>query len=133
MTYNRILIFALMVMVSMVAAPAYPADELFDTAAASQHLEQGIASLKAGDFDAAIREFDDSATIAPEAEAYYYLAYAYYMKGKKGDSESRKLSLEYFEKVYELDPNFTPTRYKPSEPVPQPTVKQPPAPEQPKP
>jgi tetratricopeptide (TPR) repeat protein len=149
MAYNRSLIVAFMMMVSMVAAPAYPADELFDTAAASKHIERGISFLKAKDFDAAIKEFDESATIAPEAEAYYYLGYAYYMKSRKMDGESRRMSLDNFEKAYEIDPNFTPTRYQPSEtpppraaaapspkaaPVaPQPADLQPPAPDQPQP
>ena len=148
MAYNRSLIVVLMIMVSMVAAPAFPADELFDTATASKHIERGISFLKAKDFDAAIKEFDESATIAPEAEAYYYLGYAYYMKSRKMDGESRRMSLDNFEKAYEIDPNFTPTRYQPSEPAPpqttapspaavpvapQPAAQQPPTPEQPKP
>lgn len=149
MAYNRFLIFALTVVMSVIAAPAYPADDLFDNAAALKHTEQGIAYLKAKDFDAAIEEFDSSATIAPEAEAYYYLGYAYYMKSKKGDVESRRMSRENFEKAFEIDPNFSPTRYKPSEPAPQPAgaktseaakpvspqpdAQQPPAQEQPKP
>jgi len=135
-------------MVSFIAAPAFPEDGLFDTATASKHLEQGISCLKAKDFDAAIREFDESAAIAPEAEAYYYLGYAYYMKSRKVDGESRKLSLDNFGKAYEIDPNFSPTRFKPSEPAPQLTTKpstttvpvepqlvapQTPVPEQPKP
>jgi len=118
MAYNRSLIVALTIMACMVAAPAYPADELFDTATASKHIDQGISFLKAKDFDAAIKEFDEAATIAPEAEAYYYLGYAYYMKGKKGDGENRKMSLDYFDKAYGIDPNFSPTRYQPSEPAP---------------
>jgi tetratricopeptide (TPR) repeat protein len=104
--------------------------------------------LKVKDFDAAIKEFDESATIAPEAEAYYYLGYAYYMKSRKMDGESRRMSLDNFEKAYEIDPNFTPTRYQQSEPAPphtaapspavvpvapQPAENQPPTPEQPKP
>jgi tetratricopeptide (TPR) repeat protein len=148
MSYKRTLIFVLTAMISMVAASAFAADELFDTAAASKHIEQGISFLKAKNFDAAIREFDKSAVIAPEAEAYYYLGYAHYMKGKNSDGESRKKSLENFEKAYEIDPNFTPTRYKPSEPTPkpiitrpsttapdepQPAAQQPSSPEQPKP
>jgi tetratricopeptide (TPR) repeat protein len=120
MSYTRTLIYVLAAMISMVAAPAFAADELFATAASSKHLEQGISFLKAKNFDAAIREFDNSAVIAPEAEAYYYLGYAYYMKGKNGDGDSRKKSLENFGKAYEIDPNFSPTRFKPSEPMPQP-------------
>jgi tetratricopeptide (TPR) repeat protein len=137
-----------MIMVGMVAAPAYPADELFDTATASKHIERGISFLKVKDFDAAIKEFDESVTIAPEAEAYYYLGYAYYMKSRKAGGESRRMSLDSFEKAYEIDPNFSPTGYKPSEPAPpqtaapspaavpvepQPAAKQPPTPEQQKP
>lgn len=148
MAYNRSLIVVFMILMSMVAAPAFPADELFDTATASKHIERGISFLKAKDFDAAIKEFDESATIAPEAEAYYYLGYAYYMKGRKMGGESRRMSLDNFGKAYEIDPNFTPTRYQPSEPAPpqtaapspaavpvapQPAAQQPPTPEQPKP
>jgi tetratricopeptide (TPR) repeat protein len=148
MAYNGSLIVVFMIMVSLVAAPAFPADELFDTAAASKHIERGISFLKVKNFDAAIKEFDESATIAPEAEAYYYLGYAYYMKSRKMDGESRRMSLDNFEKAYEIDPNFTPSRYQPSEPAPpqtaapspaavrvapQPAAQQPPLPEQPKP
>ncbi len=148
MEYNRSLIFVLTAMLSMAAAPAFPADELFDTATASKHREQGISCLKEKNYDAAIRAFDKSAEIAPEAEAYYYLGYAYYMKSRKGDGEGRKKSLENFEKAYEIDPNFSPTRYKAAEPAaqltsrlsttaepasPQPDAPQAPAPEQPKP
>lgn len=148
MSYIRTLIFVLTTMASMVAAPAFPTEELFDTAAALKHMEQGISFLKAKDFDAAIHEFDKSAVIAPEAEAYYYLGYAHYMKSRKVVGESRRLSRENFEKAYEIDPNFSPTRYKLSEPAPQlitrpsttavpvepqPAAQQPPDPEQPKP
>jgi tetratricopeptide (TPR) repeat protein len=118
MAYNRSLVFVIAVMVSMAAAPAYPADELFDNATASKLMEQGISFLKANNFDAAIQEFDELTSVAPEAEAYYYLGYAYYMKGRKVDGDSRRLSMENFEKAYEIDPNFSPTRYKPSEPAP---------------
>jgi tetratricopeptide (TPR) repeat protein len=135
MAYSKSLIFVLTVMVSMIAAPAYPADELFDTATASKHMDQGISFLKAKDFDAAISEFDESAEVAPEAEAYYYLGYAYYMKSKKGDGENLQKSLENFDRAYDLDPNFSPTRFRPSEPAPQqtsapPTVAEPVAPQQ---
>ena len=148
MEYIRSLIFVLTVLAGMIAAPAYPADELFDSATASKHMDQGIAFLKAKDFDAAINEFNAAAEIAPEAEAYYYLGYAYYMKSRKADGDSRRMSRENFEQAYEIDPNFSPTRYKPAEPAlqqaepsataepvtPRPDVQQqPPTPEQPKP
>jgi tetratricopeptide (TPR) repeat protein len=147
MKYIRSLIFVLTVLVGMIAAPAYPADELFDSATASKHIDQGIAFLKAKNFDAAVNEFNAATEIAPEAEAYYYLGYAYYMKSRKVDGDSRRMSRENFEQAYEIDPNFSPTRYKPAEPepqqaepsatpepvTPQPDVQQPPTPEQPKP
>jgi tetratricopeptide (TPR) repeat protein len=97
--------------------PAYSADELFDTKAAAQHIEKGIEHLKTKKYDAAIKEFEESVTIAPDAEAYYYLGYAYYLKGKTGDGESRKRSRENFDKAYELDPNFTPSKLKLVEPA----------------
>ena len=129
MAYNRSLIYVLTAMLSMAAAPAFPAEEVSDTATASRHLEQGISHLKAKDFDAAITEFDESASISPEAEAYYYLGYAYYMKSKKSDGENRQRALENFDRAYEIDPNFSPTRFKPSEPAPQQTTTPGPAPE----
>jgi tetratricopeptide (TPR) repeat protein len=95
--------------------PAIAADELFDTKAASAHLEKGIADIKEKKYDAAISELEESASINPDAEAYYYLGYTYYMKGKKGDAESRKKAMECFEKAYELNPRFTPSRFKPPE------------------
>jgi tetratricopeptide (TPR) repeat protein len=105
-------------MAIMVSAPAFSAEEPFDTATAAKHVEQGVAFLKAKNFDAAINEFEEAASVNPDAEAYYYLGYAYYLKGKKGDGESRKKSRESFEKAYEINPNFTPSRYKPAGPAP---------------
>jgi|GEM_PF-1898060 len=115
---KRILTFIVFLMLGLVALTAHAADELFDTKAAAEHIDKGIAYLKAKNFDDAVREFNESASIAPEAEPYYYLGYTYYLKSRKGDVESRRLSLENFQKTYEIDPNFTPTRYKPAEPSP---------------
>lgn len=103
----------------IVATSAFAADDLFDTATASKHIDQGLALLKAKKFDRAINEFEEAATINPDAEAYYYLGYAYYLKGRSGDEASRKKSRENFAKAYEIDPNFSPTRLKPTEPAPQ--------------
>lgn len=124
MRKNSILAFFITALVIMVAAPAFPAEELFDTATATKHMEQGIAFLKAKKYDAAVGEFEESASVSPDAEAYYYLGYTYYLKGRKGDEESRKKSRENFEKAYEINPNFSPTRYKPAEPAPAPDTVQ---------
>jgi tetratricopeptide (TPR) repeat protein len=119
MAYNRSMVFVLTVLLCMAAASSFAMEELFDTATASKHMEQGVSHLKAKDYDAAINAFDESAEVAPEAEAFYYLGYAYYMKGRKAGGESRKLSLENFEKAYEIDPHFSPTRYRIPEPTPE--------------
>ncbi len=116
---NRTLVFVLAILVGLAPLIGNAEEELFDTKAASEHIEKGITHLKEKNFDAAIAEFEESASISPEAEAYYYLGYAYYLKGRSGDVESRKLSRENFEKAYEIDPNFSPTRYKPPEPAPE--------------
>ena len=100
--------------------PAHAEEELFDTKAAAQHMDKGLAYVKAKNFDAAIREFEAAAEINPDAEAYYYLGYVYYLKGRTGDKKSRDQSRENFEKAYEIDPNFTPTRLKPAETLPVP-------------
>jgi len=113
-----ILILLVTAVIAAIQMTSYAADELFDTKTAEEHLEKGIAHLKAKQYDAAIEELEESASIYPEAEAFYYLGYAYYMKGRKGDAESRKKAIENFEQAYEIDPNFTPTKYKPEEPLP---------------
>ncbi len=117
---NRIVVVVLIIVLGLAPLAAYAADELFDTKASEDHIEKGIAHLKAKNYDAAISEFEESASISPEAEAYYYLGYAYYMKGRTQDGESRKKSLEYFNNAYEIDPNFTPSRYKVAPPEQQP-------------
>jgi tetratricopeptide (TPR) repeat protein len=118
MRHSRLLACILTTVISIVSVSAYAEEELFDTKAAEKHIEQGIAHLKAKNYDAAINEFEESTAILPEAESYYYLGYAYYMKGRKQNGESRKKSMENFEKAYEIDPNFTPSRFKPAEPAP---------------
>jgi tetratricopeptide (TPR) repeat protein len=91
-------------------------EDLFDSKAAAEHMEKGVAHLKAKKIDAAVREFEAAAEINPDAEACYFLGYAYYLKGRAGDTESRRLSREYFNQAYAIDPNFSPSRYKPAEP-----------------
>jgi tetratricopeptide (TPR) repeat protein len=115
MNMNRLLLLVLALMLSVVSLSAYAEEELFDSKAAEKHIEQGIAYLKAKNFDAAISEFEESSLTYPDAEAYYFLGYAYYLKGRSGDADSRKKSMENFEKAYEIDPNFSPTRFKPAE------------------
>ena len=102
----------------MIFASNGPAEDLFDTAAASRLLEKGFDHLAKKNYDAAINVFEDSASIEPSAEAFYYLGYSYYMKGKvRNDPRSRKKAINSFDKAYELDPNFTPTRIEPEDEV----------------
>jgi Tfp pilus assembly protein PilF len=108
-----ILMLALLFAVGVQMAAAE--EELFDTKAAESYLEKGISHLRTKNVDAAVDALEESVSIAPEAEAYYYLGYAYYLKGRGGDGESRKRSIESFEKAYELNPQFSPSRFKPAE------------------
>ena len=110
MIHKLLTVLLVTAMLTIATAPVYAADELFDTSAAAKHLEKGISLLKSRNIDAAVREFEESAEISPEAETFYYLGYAYYLQGRAGNETSRKLALENFEKAYEIDPNFTPTR-----------------------
>ena len=115
---KRIMVILVVVAVSFTGVQlANAEEELFDSTTATVYLEKGIAHLKSKNYDAAIAELEESVSINPDAEAFYYLGYAYYLKGKTGDGESRKKSIESFEKAYELNPNFTPSRYKPAETV----------------
>ena len=115
---SLLVVLFLIALLGAAVFPAHADEELFDTKAAAQHMDNGIAYLKAKNFDAAIREFEAAEEINPDAEAYYYLGYAYYLKGRTGDKESRIKSRENFKNAYEIDPNFTPTRLKPTEPAP---------------
>lgn len=116
----------LIAVLTLAAAPALRAaeEELFDTKAAAASIEKGLSLMKAKKYDAAIAVFEEAAATSPdvEVEAYYYAGYAYYMKGKSGDEESRQKSIDYFDTVYELDPNFSPNKFKPAEPLPGPAA-----------
>ena len=118
MLKNLLLVILSTIISTGIIATVHAEEELFDTKTASVHLEKGLEYLKAKKFDAAINELEEAASIHPDAEAFYYLGYAYFMKGKNQDGESRKKSMESFEKAYELDPGFTPTKLKPAEPMP---------------
>jgi tetratricopeptide (TPR) repeat protein len=112
-----------MIMVAIAFAPAgWAADEepLFDTKAASEDLEKGLGLVKAKKYDEAIQLFEEAAATNPdvEAEAYYYTGYAYYLKSRSGDEDSRQKSVEYFDRAYEINPNFSPNKFKPAEPMP---------------
>jgi tetratricopeptide (TPR) repeat protein len=131
MKMKPVLLAAAIALVVMTPLRGQADEELFDTKAAAQHLDKGIAFLKAKNIDSAIKEFDAAAEINPDAEAYYYLGYAYYLKARTSDGENRNKSRENFERAYEIDPNFSPSRFKPTEPapaqVPEPEQAEPPA------
>src|SRR5512136_2569866 len=111
----------LLVLLVMVASPVMAAEEdLFDTKAAIEQREKGRQLLNTRKYDAAIEALEEAVNAAPDAEAYYLLGYAYYMKGKSGDEESRQKAKENFEEAYQLDPNVSPNKFKPGEPVPAP-------------
>lgn len=112
---RRILGLALLCVIAYGTSVCFAEEEIFDIKAAAAHIEKGIHHLKAKKYDAAISEFEEAAAIHPEAEPFYYLGYAYYLKGKAGDEESRQKAIENFGKAYDLDPNFTPTKLKPAE------------------
>jgi len=113
----------LMIMTVIAFAPAgWATDEepLFDTKAAAADLEKGLGLVKAKKYDEAIQLFEEAAATNPdvEAEAYYYTGYVYYLKSRSGDEDSRQKSVEYFDRAYEIDPNFSPNKFKPTEPMP---------------
>src|SRR5574340_666313 len=111
----------LLVLLMMVSSPVLAADEeLFDTKAAIELREKGRQLLNTRKYDAAIEALEEAVDTAPDAEAYYLLGYAYYMKGKAGDEESKEKAKENFEEAYTLNPNFSPSKFKPGEPVPMP-------------
>ncbi len=110
-------IFIAVMMLCILPGLGHAADELFDTEASTELVKKGIEDLRAGRYDAAIEALEEAVGINPEAPAFYYLGYAYYMKGKKNDGENRTKAMENFDKAYELDPNFTPIKIKIEEPA----------------
>jgi tetratricopeptide (TPR) repeat protein len=113
---KTVIIVAIM-MLCILPGLGHAADELFDTAEATALTNKGITELMLGHYNAAIEALEESVGIDPQAPAFYYLGYAYYMKSKKGDEESRTKAMENFDKAYELDPNFTPIKIKAEEPA----------------
>ena len=111
-----------------IAAPAvYAAEEpLVDTKAAKAGLEKGLALIKQKKYDAAVEVFEDAAATSPEveAEALYYAGYACYLKSRTGDEDARQRSVEFFDRAYEINPNFSPNKFKPTEPLPGPAAQQ---------
>jgi len=110
-------IFIAIMMLCILPGPGRAADELFDTEGAAALTNKGVNDLMLGHYDAAIEALEESVGIDPQAPAFYYLGYAYYMKSKKGDGDSLINAMENFDKAYELDPSFTPIKIKPSEPA----------------
>jgi len=112
---------ALLVLLVMAAAPVMAAEEdVFDTRTAIEQREKGRQFLNTKKYDAAIEALEAAVDAAPDAEAYYLLGYAYYEKGKAGDAESFEKAKENFEEAYSLNPNISPNKLKPGEPVPMP-------------
>jgi tetratricopeptide (TPR) repeat protein len=112
----------LVLMLLSIAAPAVYAaeEELFDTKGAAASIEKGLSLVKQKKYDAAVEVFEEAASMSPdiEAEALYYAGYACYLKGRSGDEDARQRSVEFFERAYEINPNFSPNRFKPTEPMP---------------
>lgn len=113
---NKILVMIIALTMMGSGAAVSSAEELFDTGTAAIHQEKGMEFLRARNYEAAIQELEEATLYYPNAEAYYYLGYAYYLKGKKEeDGESRAKSLEYFDRAYELNPNFSPMALAPQD------------------
>jgi tetratricopeptide (TPR) repeat protein len=112
-----VIFVAIIMMLSILPGLGHAADELFDTEGAAALMNKGVSDLMLGHYNAAIEALEESVGIDPQAPAFYYLGYAYYMKSKKGDGENRTKAMENFDKAYELDPGFTPIKIKAEEPA----------------
>jgi tetratricopeptide (TPR) repeat protein len=110
----------LLVLSVLCASPVLAQDQdLFDTKTAVAQREKGRELLHAKKYDDAIAALEDSVDVSPDdADAYYLLGYAYYMKGKSGDKESMEKARENFDQAYLLNPNFSPNKQLPTETIP---------------
>jgi tetratricopeptide (TPR) repeat protein len=109
--------FFITILLTLFLVPALaPAEEeeLFDTKTAVASMEKGSKLLAAKKYDEAIEALEEAVAAAPNAEAHYLLGYAYYMKGRKEDNEdARQKAIENFDQAYQIDPNFTPSKFEP--------------------
>ena len=123
---RRIIASVLVLMLLSIAAPAVYAaeEELFDTKGAAASVEKGLSLVRQKKYDAAVEAFEEAAALSPdiEAEALYYAGYASYLKGRSGDEDARQRSAEFFDRAYEINPNFSPNKFKPTEPMPGPAA-----------
>jgi len=119
-----ILVVTLLLAVLPALNAAAAEEPLFDTEAAKAGLEKGLALVKQKKYDAAVEVFEEAAATSPEveAEALYYAGYACYLKGRAGDEDARQRSVEFFDRAYEINPNFSPNKFKPTEPLPSPAA-----------
>ena len=118
---RRMILAVLLGLLVLSAVPVMAADEeLFDTKTATELREKGRQLLNTKQIDAAIETLQQAVDAAPDAEAYYLLGYAYYIKGKSGDAESREKAKENFEEAYALDPRISPNKFKQVEEIPAP-------------
>jgi tetratricopeptide (TPR) repeat protein len=109
--------FIVIMMLCILPGLGHAEEELFDTKAAAALVNKGVADLMVGHYDAAIEALEESVGIDPQAPAFYYLGYAYYMKSKKSNGENRTRAMENFDRAYELDPSFTPIKIKADAPA----------------
>jgi tetratricopeptide (TPR) repeat protein len=116
---RRAITSVLLAVAVLCAVPAMAADEdLFDTKTAVEQREKGRQFLNAKEYDQAIEALEKSVSAAPDdADAFYLLGYAYYLKGKTGDKENLERAKENFDEAYQLNPNFSPTKIKAEEPM----------------
>ena len=119
----------LMVTLLLAVAPMVNAaneEPLFDTKAAAAGLEKGLSLIKQKKYDAAVEAFENAAATSPdiEAEALYYAGYACYLKSRSGNEDARQRSVEFFDRAYEINPNFSPNKFKPTAPMPGPDSQQ---------
>jgi len=111
---TRLALFLLFLLLCS-SLPSSAEEELFDTQTALTYRDQGLAALRHKNYDAAINAFEEAVSVSPDAESYYLLGYAYYLKGKTGDGESRQKAIENFNQAYQINSNFTPSKFKPEE------------------
>ena len=81
------------------------AEELFDTEAAKNFFDAGLELYDKGNYEEAIKQFEEASRIDPEnTNAVYFVGYSYYKL------RNMEKAMEVFQEAYSIDSKYSPIR-----------------------
>jgi len=81
------------------------AEELFDIEAAKNFFDAGLELYDKGNYEEAIKQFEEASRIDPEnTNAVYFIGYSYYKL------RNMEKAMEVFQEAYSIDSKYSPIR-----------------------